>query len=242
MAKLKAVLSKDEFQALPEPRRGDYVERDGRYWLDVEAVGDVNLEDVGGLRRAHEEQKGKRREAEARLEAFKDLDPAKAREAIAALAAGDAGKGKGAVEAARAEFEAKLKSEIEPRDARIAKLIEQSRRAATVAAIAKAGGSADLLYGAISNRIKAIDENGELVFAVLNEQGHEAETRVAGKTGRMGVEEFVGSLKTDARYAPAFAGSGPSGSGGAGPNRGAGNPQPNRTPEQKIANAFSSKP
>jgi len=77
---LKAVLTKEEFDALDEAIKKLYVEKDGKYLLDAEGV-----EDVSGLKSALEKERGTVKKLKADLQAtvdkFKDIDPDKARDA-----------------------------------------------------------------------------------------------------------------------------------------------------------------
>lgn len=86
--KRKALLTAEQYEALSDAEREDYLpfeskELPGHYVLDVEGIGDVRLENVGALKRAHEEQKRKVKQLEVAMQPFKDLDPAAAREAMA---------------------------------------------------------------------------------------------------------------------------------------------------------------
>jgi hypothetical protein len=76
---LKLVVPKEEFDGLDEAVKKLYVEKDGKFTLDAE------VEDVSGLKSALEKERGNVKKLKADLqsttEMFKDIDPAKAREA-----------------------------------------------------------------------------------------------------------------------------------------------------------------
>ncbi|MBZ5499530.1 MAG: hypothetical protein LAP85_24285 [Acidobacteriia bacterium] len=77
---LKAILSKEEHDALPEALREYYVEKDGKFVLDAEGV-----EDVSGLKNAltavRDELKTAKKQLQETIDKFKDIDPDKAKEA-----------------------------------------------------------------------------------------------------------------------------------------------------------------
>ena len=78
---LKAVLTKEEYDALPEAARAYYVEKDGKFILDAEGV-----EDVSGLKNAltavRDELKSAKKQLQETIDKFKDIDPEKARVAL----------------------------------------------------------------------------------------------------------------------------------------------------------------
>lgn len=60
----------DKIEDVAEPHRSLYVERDGKFALDVEG-----LEDTSGLKSAFEKEKERRKELSAKLEALRGIDP-----------------------------------------------------------------------------------------------------------------------------------------------------------------------
>ena len=89
---LKAVVSPEEFHALGEPLRAQYVQRDGRYFLDVIAVTyeqngketTLAVENVGDPRLALSRARTTARELTKQLKAFDGIDDPQA--AINAMA------------------------------------------------------------------------------------------------------------------------------------------------------------
>lgn len=75
---LKALLTKEEYGALPEALRQYYVEKDGKFLLDADGV-----EDVTGLKNAltatRQELKEAKDSLKQTIEKFKDIDPEKAK-------------------------------------------------------------------------------------------------------------------------------------------------------------------
>lgn len=74
----------DRLEDVPEADRGDYIERDGKFILDIEGG-----EDVSGLKSALQKEREARKAVEsnlrAQVEKYKDLDPDKARMALERL-------------------------------------------------------------------------------------------------------------------------------------------------------------
>jgi hypothetical protein len=77
---LKAIMTKEEYEALDATRKELYVEKDGKYVLDAEGV-----EDVTGLKNAlnatRAEVKKLKTDLQATVDKYKDIDPDRAREA-----------------------------------------------------------------------------------------------------------------------------------------------------------------
>ena len=80
---LKAIIS--SVDEVDEALRGLYVEKDEKFFLDVESVGGYSLEDVSGLKSALSRKTEESRQRGAKLKTFDGLDPGEAREAIEKL-------------------------------------------------------------------------------------------------------------------------------------------------------------
>src|SRR5574340_458446 len=89
MAKLpKAVLSsQEELSQIPETYRDLYIEKDGKFYLDVENIDD--MPQVGGLKSALQKERDNRataiREQKELLKKFEGIDPEKAKDALKKL-------------------------------------------------------------------------------------------------------------------------------------------------------------
>lgn len=215
MAKLAAVV--DSLDAVPEGVRELYVESNGRYVLDADVEEHPS---VRAMKNALEKERHKRAairqyadekgldvsdvlakieaQGQAEREAEKRLEDALKRER----------------EAAKAR-EAALKAEY---DSEIATSAKGAAEAAALRALAEHGAS-DLLLPHVMPSLKAERvAPGQYAVKVVD---------AAGVPQEMGVSEFVASLKQVEKFAPAFRGSGASGSGapvngragGAGPTR-----------------------
>ncbi len=218
---LKAIITKEAHAALAPALQSEYVEKDGRYMLAVEAVEGYGLDSIEKLRGALEKERNRGDEAERKLTAFKDLDPVKAREALGKL---DEIANWKPDEKTREAVQAQIRKQEE---AFTAKLAEATKRGdsyeqkyrqtllsnAATAAIARSGGNPDLLASIVMGRLGVVSENGSDAVVVLGDDGSPKISGKPGNLGRMTVEEFVSSMAEDKRYAPAFAGNGPSGAG-----------------------------
>ena len=81
MPGLKAVVP--SLDDVAESLKGFYKDREaGGFMLQVDPVGGFSLEDIGGLKNTLSETREKLKKARDRLDAFGDLDPSKARDAL----------------------------------------------------------------------------------------------------------------------------------------------------------------
>lgn len=78
---LKALV--EDINTVDEAHRPLYKEQDGKHVLDVEPVGGFALEDVDGLKSALGATRRERDDAKNALKSFENLDPKKARDALA---------------------------------------------------------------------------------------------------------------------------------------------------------------
>lgn len=225
---LKAVVEKldDIAEPLREHYRAGAADEgmEGKFVLAVDTVGGYALENVDGLKSAL----GKERTARERLERdvvrFKDIDPDKARDALAKLQElGEIDPAKEADKLANTKFEAaktqlleKHGQELAGRDERIGKLNgavdKLVRKAAAATALAEAKGSVDLLLPHVlaSTRVKETDD-GEFVVEVIDDKGN---VRIGDAKGSpMTIEGLVAEMRQSERYGRAFEADGHDGQG-----------------------------
>lgn len=219
---IKAIVTK--LEDAPEALREHYAEKDGKFYLSVDAVDGYALEDVTGLKSALGAERTKREQLEAAVVKFKDLDPDKARAALTELEelkkidpSKEADKiANTKFEAAKAQLMESHKREIEARDGRLGKLTglvdNLARRQEAIAAIAAEKGSVDLLLPHVLSVTKSeIGDEAEAVkIKVLQPDGNE---RVNGKGEAMSIRELVAEMKGSETFARAFDGDGHTGSG-----------------------------
>jgi len=245
---LKAVL--DKLDGLSDEFRKLYVERDGKFYLDVEAVDGWNLEDVRELKSALSSEREARKKAEGKVGAFGELDPEKAKEAIQKLEEmkdwTPDEKVKEQIEVQVAAIKEKLQGEI---DGHIKTVEDLNSQLSThiidnsaLAALAKHKGNSKLLLPHVRQMVKAVkDENGRLIAQVVDEKGGPRISMKQGSTDPMEIEELVEWMKNQSDFAPGFEGNGASGSGAKGGSQGdgGGNPPPpaDLSPTARLARA-----
>lgn len=233
---LKAILTADEHKALPPHFQPEYRldEKSGEYRLDVAPVKGWTLDDVSGLKATLSDIKEKAREAKEKLNAYGDLNPEQAREALARLAAlgdnADAAKLKAHIDGMTAQIESKYKGEVEKREKALASLNAQLARQLVEGEAArllsgvtdpKLKGSFPLLIGAIKDgvkveRVQTADGEGLAVRVVDPKTGAPLLSQKQGNNGPMELEEYIRLLRERPEFAPAFPGSGASGAGSTG--------------------------
>tara|TARA_R110002051_G_scaffold22502_5_gene58174 strand:+ start:1365 stop:2132 length:768 start_codon:yes stop_codon:yes gene_type:complete len=218
---LKAVL--DTIDDAPEALREHYTEQDGKFVLAVEAVGGYALEDVSGLKSALGKERTRAEKLERDVVAFKDLDPAKARTALAELEelkALDPAKEADKIantkfEAAKAQLLEKHNADLTERDGRIKTLngavdgLVREQRA--TAAIAEAKGAVDLLLPHVLRFTRTVEKDGKFSVEVIDADGN---CRIGDSKGSpMTIKDLVAEMRGSETFGRAFDGDGQSGSG-----------------------------
>lgn len=239
----------DSLDAIPEPLRAHYVEREGRYVLDVTPAEGWALEDVAGLKRTLEDRKGREKEARDRLARFEGLDPDEARAAIARPAGKDSEESRTKL---RAELEEKHQRERQLLEARAANFEGQLKsklidaEAARLLASEGLRGSYELLIGPIRNRVQAeVGDDGAITVRVLEaDKSTQMYATRGSKVEPASIEDLVRSMKSDAQFMRAFDGSGATGGGAGGAGRPNGNGHNKSdlsglSPEARLEAAFA---
>lgn len=225
---LKAIV--DKIEDAPETVRDQYRPgtadegAEGKFVLAVEGVGGWALEDVSGLKSALGKERTTREKLERDVIAFKDLDPSKAKAALAELEelkkldpSAEADKiANSKFEAAKAQLLEKHGQEIDQREQRIGKLSgavdRLVRQAAATAAIAEAKGSVELLLPHVlaHTRVKEA-EDGEFTVEVVDRAGN---VRIGDSKGSpMDIKGLVAEMRQSDTFSRAFDGDGHSGGG-----------------------------
>lgn len=224
---LKAVV--DTLDDAPETLREHYRAgtanegTEGKFVLAVEAVGGFALEDVSGLKSALGKERTTREKLERDVVKFKDLDPEKAREALAKLEElGSLDPAKEADKIANTKFEAakaqlleKHTGEIIAREERIGFLSKAVENllidAAATAALAEAKGSVQLLLPHVKAHARVKEVDGKFTVEVVDAAGN---GRIADAKGApMGIKDLVAEMRESDAFARAFEGEGHSGTG-----------------------------
>jgi hypothetical protein len=223
---LKALL--ESLDGLPEAVAAEYTKReDGKFVLNVEKVadgdnGELELAPVSKLKSALEAERTNVRNANAKLAAFKDLDPVKAKEALGKVAEMQTWKPETEVEnrikLLKEELATANKTEKEALQKRISRAEAQLKKTlvtnVAVAAIQKAKGSVTLLLPHVERSIRMREQDSEdqpYLVEVVNEKGDVAVGDGAGNP--MTIDQLVAKFQASDEFAPAFAPSGASGSG-----------------------------
>jgi len=226
---LKAII--DTVDGLPDAVKEHYKQGDdGKYVLTVEAVNGFSLEDVTGLKNALGKERSTRESLEKAAAKFKDLDPDKAREALAKLAElseidpkKEADKlAQVKVDAIKAQLLESHSKDIKARDealstyrSQIEKLLVDS---AATAALAEAKGSVDLLLPHIRNAARVVEKDGVFAVEIVSPDGA---PKVNAKGDNMSIKELVAEMRQSDVFGRAFEASGNSGT-GKGPSNGTG--------------------
>ena len=206
---------------------------DGGFRLAVEPAGGYELQDISGLKSALEKERGRASKLERDIKKFADIDPEKAREALAKweeLADLDPAKeadrmAQEKVEAIRRQLQEKSSAEIKTREDRIGQLTSVLQetlidREAT-GALAEAKGSVDLLLPHVQRytRVKETD-NGRFAVEIVDGEGN---ARIKDSSGApMTIKDLVAEMRASEKFGRAFEASGQSGAGRAAPNGAAG--------------------
>jgi hypothetical protein len=238
---LKAVLN--DSSALTDALKPFYVEKDGKFVLDVEPVDGYALEDVAGLKTALGKERTSREKLEKDVIKFKDIDPDKARIALAELEElkkidpnTEADKiANTKFEAAKAQLLEKHTGELKTKDDRIGtlssavdKLLRESQ---ATAAIANHKGSVDLLLPHVLSHTRIKEVDGKFTTEVIDKDGN---VRIAdGKGTPMTIDGLVAEMRQSETFGRAFEASGHSGSGKP-PGNGAGGAGVKRKSEFKT--------
>lgn len=210
---LKAKISKqDEFDKLDPVVQKEYTKRGDAWFLIVDKVDNLSLEDVGGLRSALENEKEENRQLKAKVQAFGELTPEQATAAIETAkrlaSAVPEDKVKAQIEEHGKQLTEKHSGELKKRDERNGFLTRELERNlienAATAAIAKHKGRVKLLLPIIRSQLKMVEEDGQLHARVVNAKGVQQITRRDGADGPMSIEEYVESLKSQEDYQGAF--------------------------------------
>jgi hypothetical protein len=223
---LAAIIKQEAFDKLPEAIRPEYKKQDdGSYLLDVTPVNDFALENVKGLKSALSAERAAKDTALGGLKAFEGLDAQAARAALEKIKnLGELpteGKVKEQIEAIKKQLEDKHKGELSAKDTLVSKLTKQLEKllveSAAMKAISENKGNIELLLPHVRNNVRMKQlENGEFVVEVVDKDGVVRISPATGQTGNMSIAELVQEMKTKDTYAPAFEGTGASGSGATG--------------------------
>lgn len=212
----------DNLDNVPEELRGYYIEKEGKYHLDVSG-----LEDTKGLKSALQKEREAHSKLEKETKTWASLG--KTPEEIADLIKSheDAEKAKaekaGDWEKLKAQMNESHAKEIAAKDEQLANLRQALETnlidAQATSAIAAAKGVPELLLPHVKAHVKVVEENGKYTVAVVDAKG---DPRINGKGEPLTISDFVTEMKQNEIFGRAFEGSGQTGSGKLPTNAGGG--------------------
>lgn len=218
----------DNLEDVSEALREHYVATsDGKFRLD-------GVEDVSGLKSALEREKEERRQAKARLDRLKDIDPEEFLRLKKDVEERENEKlaRKGEYEKMLSQTTAKHKTELEKREDSIKSLRSALEAnlidAEATRAIASAKGVPELLLPHVRSSVRVVEEDGKFLAKVVDKDGN---PRIGDASGSpMTVNQLVAEMRSSEVFGRAFEGTGATGSGASNSNGGrAGQKTINRT-------------
>lgn len=226
----------DSADELAEPLR-KVAKQDGNKFVVSALPEGFALEDVRGLKSAHEAEKARRREAEELAKQFVEagLTREKAKLAAEALSKMEAGslKSSNEIEAWKAEASKKHAEELSSRDQKLAKrgqaLREQLVRGRLAPIVAAKGGSEsmDAIIALAERNIRVEeDSEGNLIPTVVGDDGKTPRTtKKVGSLDPMGFEELIDCMRESPATKGLFRAQAAGGSGGSSQSGESGRPQ-----------------
>lgn len=224
---LKARIDEETHASLDPTIQSEYKKDDDGFVLDVESVEGYGLGNIGTLETTLGKVRKDKREAEAKLKLFKDMDAEEAREALEFHA-----KYKDVNLEDLSEREARLKEKYEgdikklKTDHKVeldtarnetksveGELTRTTVRSQAAKAIANAKGSVELLLPIVEGRVRARRDGDRRVVEVLGADGEPRMSTKPGSTDLMSIDELVEEMRKDDKYLRAFDGVNASGSG-----------------------------
>lgn len=220
---LKAIL--ETLDGISEEIKGHYSERDGKFYLGVDSVDGMSLEDVRALKNALSQERKRAEEAATLAKSFGDLDIDAAREALRKVDEMRNWKPDQKVqEQLRLKEEEikrqsqsqldKLKTEL---DTTVRQLERELVTSAASKAIAEKGGNPNLLLPLVERRTRMRrTDAGQFLAEVLDDTGGVRISPKSGATDPMTIGELIEEMAGREEYAGAFSGTGARGSGASG--------------------------
>lgn len=217
---LKAILT--TLDGLDENIKKLYVEKNGKFVLDVEAVEGWSLEDVTALKKALSKEREGHKTVADQLKVFEGLDAEEAKKAIEQLKELDGKPLDKAVEERIKLREGQLVSKHETERKKLSdrstKLQQQLEHELTVSAATRAlaskGANTELLLPHIQRHLKVTEQGDKWLSQVVDPlTGAPRISSKSGSTEPMTLEELVAEFEQNPIYASGFPGSKNSGSG-----------------------------
>lgn len=218
---LKAIV--ESLEGLSEDVAAEYSQReDGKFQLQVDAIGGLELADTAGLKSALQKERQSVADLKGEVKKYGDLDPDAAREALTKVEQlGEMTPTEKVEQQIRTRTE-KLVAQHNADKATLEKTIDGLKGqlsanlidVAATAALNELGGNVRLLLPHVRGmtRMRQTDD-GRFVAEVLDENG---QVEIDGQGNPLTIPKLVEKMKSDDTFAPAFKGSGATGSGAGG--------------------------
>jgi len=233
---LKAVL--DSLEGLSDSMKEHYKEKDGKFYLEVEKIAGLALENVDGLKSTVEKLRTSEKTLQQSLKTIEDtmkinakkyegIDPEIAREALSKIDEiknwdGET-KVKKAVEVAEQRLQLKINELVKQHSTKVEEIEDELANSQSqlqdaivtskiIEAISKENGNVDLLIPHVRKYVNMIKDNqGKWKPEVVNEEGN---SRIGDSQGNsMTIMQLVQEMKSKDVFAAAFSGTGSTGSG-----------------------------
>lgn len=221
---IKLIVTPEELGQLPEAFQKEYKQHtDGTsFILDTVSVGGFAVENIKGLTSALEKERATGRDALAQLKNFEGIDAAKAREALTRLDEIAKFNPQEKIKAGMDEWKKQILgqhqeqlSEAEKRE----KAIKGQLRDVLVSekltrALSEAKGSIPLLLPQLQSHIRMREqEGGQMIPEVIDPKTGTVRVGDIISGAPMTIPQLVSEFKSNPDYAPAFLGTGSTGSG-----------------------------
>lgn len=205
----------DSIDAVDEPLRGLYEEKDGKFTLKVDGVP---TEDISGLQNALKSERASRAAYEKRAKAFESLGKSdeELKELLAAAEKSENEKAEkaGEFDKLREALRTQHAKDLKAKDDAIGKMRSSLERhlidAQATAALAAAKGVPDLLLPHVQKQVRVVEDSGNYVATVIDAQG---EPRINGKGEPFSIADLVAEMRQSEVFGRAFEGTGQTGSG-----------------------------
>lgn len=220
-------LTVNSIDEIDEALRPLYVEKDGKYNLDVADLEDTTVlkKSINAEREAAKTAQAKAKELDKKVKGWEQLgkSPDEIKEMIEAANKAEeeklnrAGEWTKLKEQMNAKHQEELKAEAAKAAAKDVQLLSMRKSlerhlvdAQATAAIAMHKGVPDLLLPHVQRHVKVIEDGDNYFVRVVDSKG---DPRVNGKGDPLSIEDLVNEMKSTDIFGRAFEGSGQSGSG-----------------------------
>lgn len=232
---------------------GNYVERDGKFWIDVEQAevdGKVYaFQDISGLKNTVSTLRTEIDGFKKKMKSYDGIeDPQAALDALAKLAElgdldklEDKAKIQARIDAVTGDLKKKHGDELSRAQARGDKFLKQLKKVLVDGAVDKALGDAQVkrprvLRPHVKARVQIVEtDDGDLVARVMKPDGSgEQISMKSDSDGPMGVDELVSTFSTDPDFKDQFPGVDSKGIGVKPADRGGGGSQDDKTTDDPV--------